>query len=103
MIKSNTNAFFGERLLQIDSDPPIIFSTFDNNHWVIFYKMPSLIARRVRSSQERIKADFRKYLSLPRHERPGETWLVRNLKDEMRSLDLDDGEIATQLLLVHWS
>lgn len=103
MVKSNTNVFFGERLLQIDPDLPETFSTFDDNHWMILYKMPSLMARRVRLSQERIKADFRKYLSLPRHERPGETWLVRNMEDGMRSLDIDDGEIATQLMLVHWS
>ena len=103
MVKSNTNVFFGERLLQIDPDLPMALSTFDDNHWMILYKMPSLMARRVRSSQERIKADFRKYLSLPRHERPGEAWLVRNMEDGMRSLDLNDDEIATQLMLVHWS
>lgn len=103
MVKSNTNVFFGERLLQMDPDLPVTFSTFDDNHWMILYKMPGLMARHVRSSQERIKEDFRKYLSLPRHERPGQSWLVRNMEDGMRSLNIDDGEIATQLMLVHWS
>ena len=103
MVRSNTDVFFGEHLLQIDPDLPAILSTFDDNYWMILYKLPSLMARRVRSSQERIKADFRKYLSLPRHKRPGEAWLVRNMEDGMRSLDIDDSEIATELMLVHWS
>ncbi len=103
IIKCNTNILFGERLLEIDPGLPKTFCTFDDDHWMMLYKMPRLLARHVHSSQQKIKDDFMRYLDLPTVERPGQAWLIRTMEDGMKALGISEEEMATQLLLVYWS
>ena len=43
---------------------------------------------------------FKEYLQLPRSEGQGATALITGLEDGMQGLDMDETEIASQLLLV---
>lgn len=103
IIRCNTNILFGERLLEIDPNLPNILCDFDNDHWMILYKMPWLLAKDVHSSRRKIQDDFKEYLSTPRTERRGEAWLIQTMDTGMRELGLSEEEMATQFLLVYWS
>ena len=104
IVESNTSILFGEKLLQVDPDLPKTFCTFDNDHWIMLYKLPGLLfGSHVYNAQENIKDVFKKYLSYPESERPGAAWLVNDIADGMREMDIIDDEIATQFFLVFWS
>ena len=103
IIRCNTNILFGERLLDIDPGLPETFCNFDDDHWMMLYKMPRLLAGHVYSSQQKVKEDFIKYLTVAKSERAGEAWLVEQMEDGMRTLGIDEEEMATQFFLVYWS
>ena len=71
IVKCNTNIMFGKRLLEIDPGLPKTFCTFDNDHWLMLYKVPRLPARHVHSSQQKIKDPLR---AITRYPHIGETW-----------------------------
>ena len=103
LIRCNTNIFFGERLFEIDPGLAETFCTFDDDHWMMLYKMPKTLARHVHASHQRMRADFVKYLHLAKIESPGAAWLIHTMEDGMRALGISEEEMATQLTLVFWS
>ncbi|KAL9020795.1 MAG: hypothetical protein Q9185_001979 [Variospora sp. 1 TL-2023] len=103
IVTCNSNLLFGDRLLQTDPDFLEKFSAFDDDNWVMLYKMPRFYAKKVREARQKLGVDFEQYLKLPVSERHGAAELITGMADGMRGLGIKESEIATQLFLVHWS
>lgn len=103
IITCNSNLLFGDRLFQIDPNFLDTYCAFDDENWVMLYKMPRFYGRKVHEARQKLGDDFEEYLKLPISERQGAAALITAMEDGMRGLGIDETEIATQLFLVHWS
>ena len=45
---------------------------------------------------------LREYFMLPKEERKGEAWLVRNLEAEMRNVGIEEPDIAAFVMMIYW-
>lgn len=64
------------------------------------YQMPRFYVKKVYDARQKLGGHFKEYLQLPRSEGQGATALITGLEDGMQALDMDETEIASQLLLV---
>lgn len=103
ILTCNSNILFGESLFQIDPDLLENYCAFDDDNWVMLYRMPRFFGKKVYEARRKLGQDFREYLELPVSEREGAAGLVTEMESGMRGLGIDESEMATQLFLVHWS
>ena len=102
LLEAATRAFFGDALLEIEPDLFRHFFTFDDNSWMLLYKYPRFLARHMYNAKDAAVHALTQYFKLPRDKREGETWFVRTLESEQRSLGIDDRDIANLMMMVYW-
>ncbi|KAL8720306.1 MAG: hypothetical protein Q9225_002818 [Loekoesia sp. 1 TL-2023] len=102
LISSVTNAVFGPKLLQLEPGLLRSFITFDDNSWKLTYKLPRFVAREVYGGKDHIVSAFRKYFALPMSERKGNSWVVQMLETEMRSIDVEEKDMAALFVMPFW-
>ncbi|KAL8658693.1 MAG: hypothetical protein Q9226_000832, partial [Calogaya cf. arnoldii] len=54
-----------ESLFQIDPDLLENYCAFDDENWVLLYKMPRFFGKKVYEARRKLGRDFREYLKLP--------------------------------------
>jgi hypothetical protein len=99
-VKAGIRAFFGERMLDLDSSLVDDFICFDDNNWMIWYKWPQ--ASDARDPMARVLKTMERYLRLPKSERPGAAWLVTRMEEAQRQLGTKESDIAIVLLMFMW-
>jgi hypothetical protein len=99
-VKAGIRAFFGERMLELDTSLVDEFIGFDDNNWMIWYKWPQ--ASDARDPMTRVLKTIERYLMLPKSERPGAAWLVTRMEEAQRQLGTKESDIAIALLMFMW-
>lgn len=102
LLKAGTNAFFGERLLQMDPGLPQLFCEFDKNSWMLLYHVPKAFSNKMSLPLARNIESLTAYFKLPKAERSGANWFNQTLEAEQRQLGMTDEDIARLMMLVHW-
>ena len=102
LLDSATRSFFGDRLLDIEPDLFESFFDFDDNSWKLTYHLPRFLSKEMFSAKEKATDALRRYLALPREQRPGEAWLIRTLEAEMRQLGIEVPDIASFIMMIYW-
>lgn len=91
LLDAATRSFFGDRLLEIQPDLFKSFFDFDDNSW------------QLKNAAKKTGMDaLREYFMLPKEERKGEAWLVRNLEAEMRNVGIEEPDIAAFVMMIYW-
>lgn len=102
LLGAATKSFFGDRLLQIQPDLFQHFFDFDDNSWQLTYKLPTFLCKKMNASKKLSTDALTEYFRLPKKERPGEAWLVRNLEAEMRNIGIKEPDIASLVMMIYW-
>lgn len=102
LLEAATRAFFGDSLLEIQPDLFRHFFDFDDNSWMLVYKYPRSLAKKMYAAKDATADAIIRYFNLPRDKRPGEAWFVRTLEAEQRSLGIKTEDIALLMLMVYW-
>ncbi|KAM0802495.1 cytochrome P450 [Usnea florida] len=102
LLKAGTNAYFGERLLEMNPGLPQSFYEFDKNSWMILYPVPKVFSKRMSLPLSKNIRSLTAYFQLPKAERLGATWFNQTLEAEQRQLGMTDDDIARLMMLVHW-
>ncbi|KAI9844750.1 MAG: hypothetical protein M1837_005283 [Sclerophora amabilis] len=102
LIDSATRAFFGPRLLQIE--PNLLQSSidFDDNSWKFNYQIPRFLAKETYTAKDRITVALEKYFNLPEEEREESAWMIQALEMDMRKVGLDEQQLASMIMVLHW-
>ena len=102
LLEGATRSFFGDRLLEIKPDLLETFFNFDDNSWQLTYQLPHFLSKKMRSAKQVGVDALTRYFTLPREERQGESWLVRNLEAEMRNVGIQEKDIAAFVTMIYW-
>ena len=102
LLDAATRSFFGDRLLDIQPDLFKSFFDFDDNSWQLTYKLPGFLCKDMNKAKKTGINALEEYFMLPREERKGEAWLVRNLEAEMRNVDIKEADIASFVMMIYW-
>ncbi len=92
-----TYALFGDALFGIEPRLLEHFSVFDPDVWK-FCVAPHFVSRNVRHARDCIIAALARYVGLSKEQRPGAAWVVLAREEALRSVGIDDQQIATQIL-----
>jgi hypothetical protein len=102
IVEGASEAFFGPALLEMDSALLDHFSHFDNDIWQLLYRIPKPWSNRMLGSKAKLHLAILKYVQLPSWRRDNACWLVKTTMEEMRARNIEDGDIATNLMMIHW-
>ena len=102
LVKAATNAFFGDRLLQMDPMLPQSFNEFDKSSWMLLYQVPKAVSSRMTSPLAKNIESLTEYFRLPKVERPGASWFNQTLEAEQRQLGISEEDVAKLMMLIHW-
>ena len=101
-IRGGQTAYFGDRLAQIDPDLTWAFLEFDELSWQVHYQYPKILSRRMRSARDQVIAGLDTYFRLPASERTGNVQFISHMETEMRSLGIDNRNIAAMMMILYW-
>lgn len=102
LLDAATRSFFGDRLLDIQPDLFDRFFDFDDNSWQLTYKLPTFLCKDMYLAKNAGIEALRRYFTLPKGERTGESWLIRNLELEMRNVGITEADIAAFVMMIYW-
>ena len=95
-------AYFGDTMGQIDPKLAETFLEFDELSWQILYQYPAVLTRTLNKNRHRLLSAFKEYIQIPKSQRRSQAWFMAAFEDELRSLDVNDADIATMLLTKYW-
>ncbi len=102
LLKAATKAFFGELLLEIQPDLLDHFFDFDDDSWMLMFRVPRIFAQSMYRCKDAIIHALTKYFQMPRDRRRDAAWYVQTIETEQRQLGIDDRGIATLIVMVYW-
>ena len=102
LIPSATEGFFGPALLKLDPNLIQDFHDFDSDSWMLTYRYPRFLARKVYASIDKNTAAFTRYVQLAPTERPGACYYVHHITNRLREAGLPDRDIAIVLQMFYW-
>ena len=102
LLKAATKAFFGELLLEIQPDLLDKFFDFDDDSWMVMFRVPRVFAKSMYRCKNTIIRALVKYFQTPRERRRDAAWYVQTMETEQRRLGIDDRDIATLTVMVYW-
>lgn len=98
VLAAGSNAFYGERLLQMAPDLLDTYIKFDQHSWMIFYKYPAMFAKPMSVPKEKIVQAFTAFYQLSPEDRLGMAWYLQALESEQRKISMNDRDIGVTSL-----
>ena len=102
LVNSASEGFFGPALLKTDPNLIQDFHSFDDDSWMLTYRYPRFLARKLYTSLDKNTAAFTRYVQLPHPERPGACYYVYTTEAKLREAGLADRDIAIALQMFYW-
>ena len=102
LIPAASIAFFGKALLEIDENLIKDFHDFDDDSWMLTYKYPRFLARKMYAGKDKNLDAFTRYYQLPPSERTGACYYVTSLEACQREHGMADRDIAVSIQLFYW-
>lgn len=102
LVPATTVAFFGDALLGVDENLINDLHAFDANGWMLTYRYPRLLARKMHHGKDMNTEAFTKYFQLPLQDRPGACHYVRSLEARQREAGMPVRDIAISIQLFFW-
>ncbi|TVY39478.1 7-alpha-hydroxycholest-4-en-3-one 12-alpha-hydroxylase [Lachnellula subtilissima] len=94
-IRLGQHVYFGETLDQIDPTLPDVFLVFDELIFKMLYQFPTFLSNDMSKPRAQVIASLKKYFQVPQSKRSnGTAWLINAMEDEMRTLGVDDDNLA---------
>lgn len=102
LLDAATRAFFCERQLEIQPDLFQRFFEFDDDSWMLLYRYPRFLSRRMHRAKDVAIDAMTKSFELTLDRRQDAAWFVQTLEKEQKQLGIDERDIATLQLMVYW-
>ncbi|KAL8714506.1 MAG: hypothetical protein Q9225_006547 [Loekoesia sp. 1 TL-2023] len=102
LVPAASVAFFGEALLRVGQHLIEDFHAFDEDSWMLTYRYPRFLARKMHQSKESNTDTFTRYFQLPPRDRPGACHYVKSLEARQRKAGMGDRDIAISIQLFYW-
>ena len=102
MVGAATKCYFDKALLQIEPNLSQIVFDFDKEMCSSISKHPHTLGTLSSVAKEKGIRAFTAYLKLPKMQRAGDAHFIRDLEEEYRMLGLDEGNLASLMMIVYW-
>lgn len=102
VINGSQEAYFGNRLSEIDPNLAQTFLEFDTRSWQLLYHYPRLISEPMYAAKDRLINALTAYFETPAERKTDATWVTQLLEREMRGLGFTDREMGTLMMLQYW-
>ena len=102
LVPAASVAFFGKALLEVDENLIRDFYDFDDDSWMLTYKYPRFLARKMYAGKDKNSETFTRYFQLPSSERQEACYYVKSLEARQREQGMADRDIAVSIQLFYW-
>ncbi|MCJ1308652.1 hypothetical protein MMC25_002305 [Agyrium rufum] len=100
--RATIEAFFGERLFDLEPDLLQIFHTFDASSWKLLYQYPKPFAKPMFKAMGKIRQAFIRYFELPADQRQP-CHYVRTVEEKQRKAGMSNEDIAIAAQTLFWA
>lgn len=102
LVPAASVAFFGEAMLRINQNLIEDFLAFDEDSWMLTYRYPRFLARKMYHGMQGNTDAFTRYFGLPLEERPDACHYVTLFEARERSAAMSDRDVAITIQLFYW-
>ena len=102
LVPAASVAVFGDALLQVDERIIEDFQEFDQDSWMLTYRYPPFLARKMYAGKDSNTATFTRYFQLPSDDHADACYYVRSLEARQREAGMKDRDIAISAQLFYW-
>ncbi|KAI4175931.1 MAG: hypothetical protein LQ346_007981, partial [Caloplaca aetnensis] len=102
LVPAASVAFFGEALLGMNPELVDDFHAFDEDSWMLTYRYPHLLARKMHHGREANTRAFTRYFELALEDRPGACYYVKSFESRQRQAGMKARDIAITIQLFYW-
>ena len=102
LVPAASVAFFGVALLRVDENLIRDWHDFDDDSWMLTYKYPRFLARKMYAGKDKNSEAFTRYFQLPPSERQDACYYVKSLEARQREQGMADRDIAVSIQLFYW-
>lgn len=103
-VRLGQHVYFGDVLDKVDPSYPNAYIVFDEVVWKMLYQYPSFLCRDMTAPRDQMMASLKAYFQLPRNQRRDQAaWIINNMEDEMRSIGVDDENIAIMVFHLYFA
>ncbi|KAI1211123.1 putative cytochrome p450 [Annulohypoxylon truncatum] len=96
--------YFGDVLHQVDPDYATAYVVFDEVIWKMLYQYPSFLCRDMTKPRDHMMASLKAYFQIPPNQRRDQAaWIINAMEDEMRSLGVDDENLAVMIFHLYFA
>lgn len=101
-VRAGTDAYFGPKLLELDSNLVDTFLEFDDLSWQVLYQYPRILAGRMYAARDRLTQVIEDYFKIDQSDRDGDAWFTKAMENDMRRLGITDHDLAIMMMTIHW-
>ncbi|KAL9588474.1 MAG: hypothetical protein Q9203_002714 [Teloschistes exilis] len=102
LVPAASEAFFGEAMLRINQNLIEDFLAFDEDSWMLTYRYPRFLARKMYHGMQGNTDAFTRYFGLPLEERSDACHYVTSFEARERSAAMSDRDVAITIQLFYW-
>ena len=102
VINASQEAYFGDRLSEIDPNLAQTFLEFDTRSWQLLYHFPRVISEPMYAAKDRLINALSAYFETAAERKVNAAWVTQLFEKEMRGLGFTDKEMGTLMMLQYW-
>ncbi|KAL8716831.1 MAG: hypothetical protein Q9225_005872 [Loekoesia sp. 1 TL-2023] len=98
-----TRTLFGDRIYELEPELVEHFLDFNDDAWMLVFQVPQSAASKLSKARSKILKCFAAYTAASDDFKYGRAWLIENVMDEQKALDISDQDRAALLLMIYWA
>ncbi|KAI1087032.1 putative cytochrome p450 [Rostrohypoxylon terebratum] len=102
MVRVSGMAYFGEKLAETGPNIAETFLEFDGLGWQVLYQYPTFLTRKLSIARRLTQRSLRAYFQIPQEQRTGAVWLINELENELRALNVSNDDMTALFFNVYW-
>lgn len=102
-LDAGTMALYGEKILAIDPEFKEHFLAFDQNCWMLLYRLPKLLSGPMDVPKRKVLRALTAYYQLPLEERSEMAPFLHSVEAEQEKMSLDHSDMAAIAFLMYWA
>ena len=103
LVDAITRTFFGDRIY--DTEPEMIQNLLDFNDdaWMLIFHYPQKKGSKLHKARQKLLGAFVTYIQSPEEMRAGRAWLIEEVMEEHKTIDISNEDKAALLLMIYWA
>ena len=103
LVDALTRTLFGNGIYDLEPNMVRYLLDFNEDAWMLVFQYPQSARSKLNTARDMILNGFVAYLQSSSKVQSGQAWLINNVLEQQKSLDIRDEDRAALLLMIYWA